>query len=694
MSFRKRSLTKPNIGAMRKKIETSPAVCEKDDKEKKAEESKGEGNLKPPKTPPEESSATKKLSKRIKPKVNLGKIASTRESAKEGEPEKLDTGQIAVIGKMKIDSELDETKCEDVPKNMDDTNAKCTKDHDLVTEKTETVDKTEPPKRLSKRLKVGPKLSSTRPNTGSSNGKAKQLETKNDFKDQKVLNLDSTEVSDVPKAQNDSNRIQETGKSTKISVGSIDTKSSSISDATSEKDTSSSTPSKANKSPSKAHNSPSKANDSPSKANKSPSKANDSPSKANDSPSKTNDSPSKATTSVTSNSQSSSGSSKLQKRKKVMPNLKIPKPKLTKTEQIDVDSIDNVKEPIEDIPVNEEDSAQRQTLVDDAPVQKSKRVHFETLNTVETSYKNSIELNNTENSTKGNGLSESSNEQLDKEPIKPSPSILKKDQYDYSSQSEGETSHSTSLGKGKKTFKPNLGVRRRKRLSSFSAYSSCDEEEDSKAKKKAKVLSESEGEESHKEKVKERKETKSEGKKKKKRKSKKDLEENEELDDENEDEIPFFKKKQRTVRKFCTEERDISTLTMQELIFYRPKSLRKAELRVNKNDDVEETAEILPDGAAADNIDQADGMKPTKKEDIGGEDEDMMAPQVMLDENGDVVINETSLTIRKAVDDSELKKSAVLYEDSMSTNTHRRRVSRVKRWRMDGKGLFRLCCFQ
>eukprot|EP00111_Clytia_hemisphaerica_P012838 TCONS_00037747-protein len=69
----------------------------------------------------------------------------------------------------------------------------------------------------------------------------------------------------------------------------------------------------------------------------------------------------------------------------------------------------------------------------------------------------------------------------------------------------------------------------------------------------------------------------------------------------------------------------------------------------------------------------------------------MMAPQVMLDENGEVVINETSLTIRKAVDDSELKKSAVLYEDSMSTNTHRRRVSRVKRWRMDGKGLFRLC---
>jgi len=71
----------------------------------------------------------------------------------------------------------------------------------------------------------------------------------------------------------------------------------------------------------------------------------------------------------------------------------------------------------------------------------------------------------------------------------PSPSILKKDTtYDYSSQSEGESSHSTtSLSKGKKVFKPNLGARRRKRLSSFSAYSSCDEDEDDKQKRKSKV---------------------------------------------------------------------------------------------------------------------------------------------------------------------------------------------------------------
>jgi len=46
----------------------------------------------------------------------------------------------------------------------------------------------------------------------------------------------------------------------------------------------------------------------------------------------------------------------------------------------------------------------------------------------------------------------------------------------------------------------------------------------------------------------------------------------EEEEEEEEDLVIQPKKKPtRTVNKICTEERDISTLTMQELIFYRPK---------------------------------------------------------------------------------------------------------------------------
>ena len=60
--------------------------------------------------------------------------------------------------------------------------------------------------------------------------------------------------------------------------------------------------------------------------------------------------------------------------------------------------------------------------------------------------------------------------------------------------------------------------------------------------------------------------------------SEEENEEESEESDESEEEVVKKKKKvvkkrksTRTIRKNFTEERDISTLTMQELIFYRPK---------------------------------------------------------------------------------------------------------------------------
>ena len=57
---------------------------------------------------------------------------------------------------------------------------------------------------------------------------------------------------------------------------------------------------------------------------------------------------------------------------------------------------------------------------------------------------------------------------------------------DYSSQSDGEVSSKLTVS-GKKVFRPNFELqRRKKRLSSFSAYSSCDEAEEEVQKKKKK----------------------------------------------------------------------------------------------------------------------------------------------------------------------------------------------------------------
>lgn len=106
----------------------------------------------------------------------------------------------------------------------------------------------------------------------------------------------------------------------------------------------------------------------------------------------------------------------------------------------------------------------------------SKQVHFEnTLNTLE---KDKI------SPRKEPSIS------LDTDPSKENQNIATKksnlkirESVDYSSQSEGEYSHGIA-SRNKKVFKPNLGARRRKRLSSFSAHSSCDEEEEKGAAKK------------------------------------------------------------------------------------------------------------------------------------------------------------------------------------------------------------------
>jgi len=126
----------------------------------------------------------------------------------------------------------------------------------------------------------------------------------------------------------------------------------------------------------------------------------------------------------------------------------------------------------------------------------------------------------------------------------------------------------------------------------------------------------------------------------------------------------------------CSAERDLSTLTMQELIHYRPKSFVKVNLRSNATqpNNVETVKEAL------------ESCKVSKLKKVKHEEEanDQIAPQLMINEDGQVVIDESSLTIKKKVDDTLLKSSKVLYEDSLTFGNHlRRKNSRGKRWKID-----------
>ncbi|XP_065659743.1 uncharacterized protein LOC101241459 isoform X4 [Hydra vulgaris] len=213
---------------------------------------------------------------------------------------------------------------------------------------------------------------------------------------------------------------------------------------------------------------------------------------------------------------------------------------------------------------------------------------------------------------------------------------------DYSSQSDGEVSSKLSIS-GKKVFRPNFEVqRRKKRLSSFSAYSSCDEDEDSSIKKKKKKVS----------------------KNKPKIRSKKTVSEISSSNKEQKEQ----EKKQKG-ENFSIE-KNMSGLTMQELISYRPKSFKKVELKAKSSFEegrVIETANTLP----------------IAEPDIMVEDEnDVMAPQIMVNEDGEIVINQNSLTIKKKVDNSMLKKNGILYEDSLSYHSGRKK-RKIKHWGMD-----------
>ncbi|XP_047143303.1 uncharacterized protein PF3D7_0207100 isoform X1 [Hydra vulgaris] len=213
---------------------------------------------------------------------------------------------------------------------------------------------------------------------------------------------------------------------------------------------------------------------------------------------------------------------------------------------------------------------------------------------------------------------------------------------DYSSQSDGEVSSKLSIS-GKKVFKPNFEVqRRKKRLSSFSAYSSCDEDEDSSIKKKKKKVS----------------------KNKPKIRSKKTVNGISSSNKEQKEQ----EKKQKG-ENFSIE-KNMSGLTMQELISYRPKSFKKVELKAKSSFEegrVIETANTVP----------------IAEPDLMVEDEnDVMAPQIMVNEEGEIVINQNSLTIKKKVDNSMLKKNGILYEDSLSYHSGRKK-RKIKHWGMD-----------
>ncbi|XP_057298038.1 uncharacterized protein LOC130628981 isoform X2 [Hydractinia symbiolongicarpus] len=239
------------------------------------------------------------------------------------------------------------------------------------------------------------------------------------------------------------------------------------------------------------------------------------------------------------------------------------------------------------------------------------------------------------------------------------------------SQSDSEMSTKLNFAK-KKSFQPNLGAKRRNRLSSFSAYSSCDEDSENistKRKKKKSATKPSSNTNINKEKKTQKKKNKDKEKKKKK----------EEIQTGEES---ATKKPKETKNMNCSAERDLSTLTMQELIYYRPRSFKTAELRLKK-DPVEEGSVVeigsllqpVNDGANPDS-------KVKKNDDEDNEEEDVMAPQVMIDENGEIIINEESLTIKKKVDDSVLRNSKIVYEDALSFGTNRRKTSRGKRWKL------------
>lgn len=210
----------------------------------------------------------------------------------------------------------------------------------------------------------------------------------------------------------------------------------------------------------------------------------------------------KVSIAATTDSENVSVGSKLQKRKKVMPNLKMPSKnetdKLLKTN----DNCSTKKENIT-IKTNNE-SIETDNKVESSEIKNNTKGSDQARKTKHVHFQSNGDVTENNNAEVGDKLSQSTNtispektkqqsEKISKPSpnSKPTPSILKKDHvYDnnYSSQSEGEaTSTHTSLGKGKKVFKPNLGPRRRKRLSSFSAYSSCDDEDAGDAKSKQTV---------------------------------------------------------------------------------------------------------------------------------------------------------------------------------------------------------------
>jgi len=253
--------------------------------------------------------------------------------------------------------------------------------------------------------------------------------------------------------------------------------------------------------------------------------------------------------------------------------------------------------------------------------------------------------------------------------------IIAKPKHNYISSQSEEDGIAAKSSLKKKYFKPNVLAKRKHRSSSFSAYSSCDEEvNESSRRKKKKVLknidSSSSKEEKNKLKKVRKKRNKEENEKNSKVKKKKKKKEDVALEVNDEEEEVC----EKPVK--CSAERDLSTLTMQELIHYRPKSFVKVNLRSNATqpNNVETVKEAL------------ESCKVSKLKKVKHEEEanDQIAPQLMINEDGQVVIDESSLTIKKKVDDTLLKSSKVLYEDSLTFGNHlRRKNSRGKRWKID-----------
>ena len=130
---------------------------------------------------------------------------------------------------------------------------------------------------------------------------------------------------------------------------------------------------------------------------------------------------------------------------------------------------------------------------------------------------------------------------------------------------------------------------------------------------------------------------------------------------------------------------DIKNMTMAELLYHRPGTMKKIGLK-RKHENEENGDEIVLDKEDSKESSTVKKEEHTDSKDASSgadQDEDKarenLAPQIMINENGEIVINEQSLIVQKKVDNSELTKNKILVEDEHTFHAYRKRKE-AKKW--------------